>query len=71
MARKLRLHKPPYNWDMMHCYQAQCAKRVTCYRSFLGQEAKNLYNRYASVYCPKETVINGCNFYLDIEDYYD
>lgn len=58
-----------YNHDMMHCAQHECCKRDICYRYWLGKAVKETTYRYATFYCPRYSVTDGCLHYLSIEKF--
>ena len=58
-----------YNHDMTHCSQKECVKRNECYRYWLGTEMKKQGFKFASWFCPKQTIIDGCKYFLNIKDY--
>lgn len=58
-----------YNHDMTHCVHTECSKKKECYRFWLGKEFKNQNFKFAKWLLPKQKIIDGCNYYLNINDY--
>lgn len=60
---------PAYNNDMLHCAQHTCTMRGLCYRYWLGENFRNTSFAFASYFRPKESVVDGCEHFLDKKNY--
>ena len=52
---------------MTHCSQKECVRRNECYRYWLGKEMKKQGFQYASWFCPKQKVTEGCKYFIKIK----